>query len=159
MVVPNQHPALLFAEDCFRGTKRRARLDVYDAAGPACWGLCLFDPVTELCCRRRGFLYTPRLSLSYAGNGHGVPSGTPASLPSRPDTQWRNTLERGTRIHGADSLHSPTASTAWPLSWGPNRRPTTFGGDSAGTFPAGSETAACCTGAGYGLAFLCASSS
>ena len=53
-------------------------------------------------------------------------------------------------LHGTDSLHSPTASTAWTLFWGLNRRPTTVGGDSADTFPAGAETAACRVGGGYG---------
>ena len=38
-------------------------------------------------------------------------------------------------------------------------KPSLHGGDSADTFPAGAETAACCTGAGYGLAFLGALSS
>lgn len=40
-----------------------------------------------------------------------------------------------------------------------NRRPTAVGDDSTDTFPAGAETAACCTVAGYGLAFLGALSS
>ena len=35
IIVPCLHPASFFAASRFRGTKRRARLDVYDAAEPA----------------------------------------------------------------------------------------------------------------------------
>ena len=47
---------------------------------------------------------------------------------------------------GARNEDLATAATAWTLFWGLNRRPTTVGDDSADTFPAGAETAACCAG-------------
>ena len=160
MIVSNQHPVLLFVEGRFRGTKRRVRLDVYDAAGPARWGLCLFDPVTDLCCRRRGSPVHSRGSLCpMPAMGTACLHTALTSLLGRPDTQWRNILERGTGSYLGSTLgrvRTAPATQAMP-STGDKSPPTAVGDDSTGIFPAGQKLPP--VAQGQDMAFLGALSS